>query len=233
MPRQVGAPSPAQAERAGDGVEACRRAQRGRGQDDGAVARTACRAAASPRSSARRAAPSPRRGSRLHPRPRRARARSRSRSAFSKISSIAARATWRAPSSSSGLARLELGLHRAAGVAHPRQRDRERVGQAGQPALGDLVEDALEQHRRRRSPRRSRPAGRPAWRPLATIAALSSSVIVEVTRSTSSCASSTTSTSCSGSIWRPSKASMAMKRGWSRRRRRPWRRRGPARRSTR
>ena len=44
-----------------------------------------------------------------------------------------------------------------------------------------------------------------------TMVPVSSSVIVAVTRSTSSWASSTTSTSCSGSIWRPSKESMAMK----------------------
>ena len=43
-----------------------------------------------------------------------------------------------------------------------------------------------------------------------TMPGVTSSVIVEVTRSTSSWPSSTTSTSCSGSIWRPSKASMAM-----------------------
>ena len=44
-----------------------------------------------------------------------------------------------------------------------------------------------------------------------TMVPVSSSVIVAVTRSTSSWASSTTSTSCSGSICRPSKESMAMK----------------------
>ena len=52
-----------------------------------------------------------------------------------------------------------------------------------------------------------RPARRAAAR---TEPGVSSSVIVEVTRSTSSCPSSMTRTSCSGSIWRPSKASMAM-----------------------
>ena len=45
---------------------------------------------------------------------------------------------------------------------------------------------------------------------LVTIPLLTSSVIVAVTRSTSSCASSMTRTSCSGSICRFSKASMAM-----------------------
>ena len=62
------------------------------------------------------------------------------------------------------------------------------------------------------SARRAAPSPLPARRAATdTAEEVSSSVTVEVIRSVSSWASSTTSRSCSGSIRRPSKASMAMK----------------------
>ena len=136
---------------------------------------------------------------------------SRTRELFSNTSSIAARATLRAPSGSTPGLGLELGLHLPGGVPHPGERQRERVGYAGQPPLGQVVEHALEE-----GPGvldglggLGETAG-PLGRRELTMAEVISSVIVEVTRSTSSWPSSTTSTSCSGSIWRPSKESIAM-----------------------
>ena len=110
------------------------------------------------------------------------------------------------------LLRLELALHGAGGVAHPRQRQR-RASRGCRSAAPRGPARAPTRAGRRPRPwsSSSRPGGRPAWPRPGPCRGVTSSVIVEVTRSTSSWPSSTTSTSCSGSIWRPSKASMAMK----------------------
>ena len=151
----------------------------------------------------------PRRGSRLTHATSSSRC-SRSRSAFSKISSMAARATCRAPSLSSGLAGLSS-VCTARQVSRTRASAIERV--SGMPSSRPSgTSSRMPWNRMEASVTGSVSASRPArLAAAAIIEALSSSVIVEVTRSTSSCASSITSRSCSGSIWRPSKESIAMK----------------------
>ena len=151
----------------------------------------------------------PRRGSRLSHTTSSSRS-SRMREAFSKTSSTAARATWRPPSGSSPCCGLSS-LCTARAVS--RTRDRASPSESGMPVsrpsgAGSSTDSS-------RSAASSMVELESACRPARLAAArtmpgVTSSVIVDVTRSTSSWPSSTTSTSCSGSIWRPSKASMAM-----------------------
>ncbi len=141
----VGGTLTAQPERAGDGVERAAELERGRGHDDGAVAE---HLVAQQHRHAHRGDPQHRAAARVAADPGHVEL-ALLEDALGVLEDLVDGGPRHLPGAVVvlGAGRLELGLHRAAGVAHPRQRDRERVGQARQPPLGDLVEDALEQHR--------------------------------------------------------------------------------------
>ena len=122
----------------------------------------------------------------------------------------AARATWRAPSAGSPGGGLSSDCTaRVVSRTRLRARTSPSDSRGSRPSVSSSSTPPSSTAASSTSPVLS--ASRPARRAApVTMPCASSSVMVAVTRSTSSCASSTTSTSCSGSICRPSKASMAM-----------------------